>query len=340
MKKLFNDWNHQQTMDWFEAEGVRLVTQEDECVFPASQDAMQIVNTLLRDLHAEGVALRTNHRVKNITPQGDGYTLHFANEQITPVCSDVVVATIGGCPSTHQLTLFESLGVAIEPPVPSLFTFNIPDTELHELMGCVVENAVTSLAGTKFKTKGALLVTHWGMSGPAILKLSSLAARHLATHTYQATLCVNWLGGANEEEARALLTETQHLHPHKLVANEYPSQLTARLWHFLLKRCQIDTQTKWNALTGKKLNKLIVTLTADTYPITGKNRYKEEFVTCGGVSLTNLQGTTLALKNHPHLFLAGEVLDVDAVTGGFNLQAAWTMGYVVAKNIAAICTSI
>lgn len=339
MKKLFCEWNHSQTMQWFEQEGVRLVTQPDECVFPQSQDAMQIVNTLINCMKNNGVKLHTSHRARAITPCEDGYMIRFDETGSSEAFYDKVVVAIGGTPSARQLSLLDALQVEIAPPVPSLFTFNINDKALHELMGCVVENVTTSLAGTKFQGEGPLLVTHWGMSGPAILKLSSRGARYLAECNYHSTLCINWMGDTNEEEVRQMISDIQHRHAQKLAGNEYPSNLTGRLWVFLLQRSGIGEQTRWCELTGKRLNKLISTLTADSYDIEGKSRCKEEFVTCGGVALSNLRGTSMELRQHPGVYLAGEVLDVDAITGGFNLQAAWTMGYAVATNIAKSCTS-
>lgn len=339
MKKLFSLWDEKQTMQWFEQEGVALVTQEDECVFPLSQDAMQIVRTLTYLMHQLGITLHTRHRLRQLQQRGVGYSLSFADASQSEVQADKVVLAIGGCPSRRLLTPLDDLQLPVVDPVPSLFAFQINDAALHALMGCVVEDAVAFLAGTKFRTQGPLLITHWGMSGPAILKLSSHAARHLAECDYQATLCINWMGEANEDEVRVMLQDLQRRHPQRLLINEYPTRFTARLWEMLCTRAGMDADTKWCDLAGRRLNKLVSLLTADAYPVSGKSKFKEEFVTCGGISLSALRGTTMEMKEHPGLYAAGEVLDVDAVTGGFNLQAAWTMGYAVAKSIADAATN-
>lgn len=334
MKKLFSQWNHADTMQWFQQEGVPLVTQTDECVFPQSQDAMDIVRTLLYIMRGLGIDVRTGHPVQRVEPLADGYRLHFRHDIHPATDCDKVVLTIGGCPTMRQLAIFESLQVDVVTPVPSLFTFNIDDRALHELMGCVVERAQVSLAGTKFRADGPLLITHWGVSGPAILKLSSYSARYLAEHDYKASLCINWMTGDAEEDVRQRLAAMASNNRQRLVANEYPSHLTSRLWQFLLQRSHVPAEMKWCDLSGKRLNKLVSVLTADTYPIVGKCKFKEEFVTCGGIALSSLRGTSMELRHHPGVYVAGEVADVDAITGGFNLQAAWTMGVAVAREIA------
>ena len=333
LKRAFRIWNHEQTMEWFRHEGVPLVTQEDECVFPQSQDAMQIVNTLLRGMKDTGVTLHLSHRVTDILPQKDGYVLRFADERIGERTFDIIICTIGGCPRMGSLSLLHHLDIEYIPPVPSLFTLKIADSRLTDMMGTVVESTQVSLAGSKLKAEGPLLITHWGVSGPAILKLSSYGARLLAEAQYRGTLCVNWLGGEHEEAIRGQVATFIRQHSGKQLSTIYPRALTAKLWTFLLQKCQISPDMRWNELSGKKLNRLIATLTADTYPICGRGQYKEEFVTCGGVALSSIDLNTLEVKKHPGCYLAGEVLDVDAITGGFNLQAAWSMAYQIADNL-------
>lgn len=338
MKRAFRLWDHQKTMEWFTHEGVPLVVQDDECVFPQSQDAMQIVQTLLRDMRQAGVTLHLSHRVSEIIPsplEGEpGFTLRFADAKLAERRFQRVIVTIGGCPSLRQLGIFRHLGVEIQPPVPSLFTFNVPDPQLNALMGTVVGQASISLAGTRFRAQGPLLITHWGISGPAVLKLSSYAARHLHEQQIQGTVCINWMGEQTEDQVRDMLAHMAKANPQKQVASLYPQALSAKLWAHLLQRSQIPAQLRWSELCGKPLNRLCAMLTSCTYPISGKGKYKDEFVTCGGVSLSSINISTLQLKDHPGVYLAGEVLDVDAVTGGFNLQAAWSMAYVVANQVA------
>lgn len=356
MKRLFRSFDHNDTVRWFENEGVRLVLQEDYCFFPASQDAMQIVRTLLSGMRLAGVSLHTRRRVSRVSRLSDGrFSLDFSAVSVPSAHSaaaaderpdalfpgvrnglefDVVVVTTGGSPKVSGLGMIDGLGLEIVPPVPSLFTFNLPGSPVRELMGAVVENVSASLAGTKFKASGPLLVTHWGMSGPAILKLSSYAARYLADNEYSATLCVNWFGELDEQSVRNVLAGMSSANSRKLILNTHPADLPARLWEYLAQKCGIREDARWAELGVKGMNRLVNTLTNDEYRVCGKSRFKEEFVTCGGVALSNVNPNTLESKAHPGLYFAGEVLDVDAITGGFNLQAAWTMGYTVARAIA------
>ena len=352
MKRLLRSFDHNDTVRWFENEGVRLVLQEDHCYFPASQDAMQIVNTLLSGMRRAGVVLHTRRRVAGIFPLlSGGYSLAFASaadvsrsDFVTGASTgsatfDIVVVTTGGSPKLSGLGMLDGLGLDIVPPVPSLFTFNLPGSPVRELMGTVVENASASLSGTKFKASGPLLITHWGMSGPAILKLSSYAARYLADNEYSATLSVGWFGELNEQSVREGLAGMSSANQQKLVLNTHPSELPSRLWTYLVLKSGIREDARWAELGSKGINRLVNTLVNDEYQVRGKSRFKEEFVTCGGVALSNINQSTLECKTRPGLYFAGEVLDVDAITGGFNLQAAWTMAHTVATSIASASSS-
>ena len=303
------------TQRWFEAEGVRLVTQEDQCVFPASQDAMQIVRTLERCLRQEGVRVCLNSPVARI---GD-------------LVADKVVVTVGGS-SREKLERLLPEGVAVTDCVPSLFTLKVPDAGLRALMGTVVPRAALALAGTKFRAAGTLLLTDWGVSGPATLRLSSYAARHLAENGYSGSLLINWLD-ATEADARGWIAACAAEHPRKQAAGTPPEGITARLWRHLLQRAALREDLRWAELGSKGAARLAATLTADAYPVAGRARFKEEFVTCGGVDLSGLSLGTLESKTCPGLFFAGEALDVDAITGGFNLQAAWSTAALVAAAL-------
>lgn len=329
VKRAFCQFDNETTMQWWEQEGVRLITQEDQCVFPKSQDAMQIVHTLLHGLERAGVRLHLNHKVVKINPN---YCIQFADGK--SVMADKVVVTTGGSPKMEGLSFLSSLNLKLEQPVPSLFSFNIQG--MSPLMGIVVDPVTVGLAGTKFRSTGALLITHWGMSGPAVLKLSSHAARHLAECGYKAQLLVNWLDDATEEETRQRIDAMQKEQGGKQVGNTHLPELSSRLWQALIERAGIRSDQRWSEVGRKQMNRLVAVLTADVYAVEGQSRHKEEFVTCGGVSLSNLNLNTLEVKQYPGLYLAGEVLDVDAITGGFNLQAAWSMGYVVAMHIASL----
>ena len=312
MRRALAAFSHEDTMRWFEAEGVRLTVQEDQCVFPVSQDAMQIVRTLERCLREAGVRVRLNAPV----------------ERVGDLDADRVVVTVGGS-SREKLERLLPAGVEVTPCVPSLFTLKIPDAGLRALMGTVVEQASLAVAGTKFRAAGTLLLTDWGVSGPATLRLSSYAARHLAENGYAGTLLVNWLD-APEAAAREWVAAAAAEHPQKQAAGTPPAGLTARLWRHLLGRAGLREDLRWAELGSKGAARLASTLTADAYPVAGRARFKEEFVTCGGVALSGVNLNTLESKVRPGLYFAGEALDVDAVTGGFNLQAAWSTAALVA----------
>ena len=340
MKRVLSVFDHEATMRWFEGEGVRLLTQADHCVFPVSQDAMQIVNTLVVGMERSGIVMHTRHRAMRITPipattdnEAMRYEIAFMVDGQRELVRDFdkVIVTTGGSPKRSGIGFLDALDLEINDPVPSLFTFNIADP-ITQLMGAVAEGASVRLAGTKFRSSGPLLITHWGMSGPAILKLSSYAARHLAVNSYKATLLVNWLGEEhNEQTAQTVVRDLIVRNPQKLITSVHPEMLTSRMWTYLIGKCNIPADRRFNELSKKHINVLCAALTNDTYPIDGQSRFKEEFVTCGGVALSNINPNTLEAKKYPGLFFAGEVLDVDAITGGFNLQAAWSMGYVSAN---------
>ena len=313
MKRALKEFSQADTVRWFTEAGVPLVLQDDHCWFPRSQDAMDVVRCLQKGMSYATLRLKTP--VTSVMP---GFMVN--GEPF-----DIVVITSGG--AVHGIPFLNNLEVV--KPVPSLFTFKIEDKGLRSLMGIVVDAAL-SIPGAGFKAQGPLLVTDWGLSGPATLKLSSYAARHLAECGYKAPLAINWLD-LPEEEARRVLQENIGTNPQKQVRSTH--LLPARLWEHVVKRAGLRDDIRWAELGTKGLNKLVATLTSDNYFIEGKSKFREEFVTCGGVSLDELSLSSLESKKHPGLYFAGEVLDIDAITGGFNLQAAWSTGYVVAKAI-------
>lgn len=310
LKRLMYSWSQWDTMSWFEEHGVQLVTQEDECVFPKSQRAMEIVNTLKR-----GLTIHCGRRVA--LEDLEGY--------------DAIVVTTGG---SRNFAWLEKAGVEIVAPIPSLFPFKLQTSGLEQLSGALVQDSVAMIGGTKFRAEGTTLITHNGVSGPCILRLSSYAARYLAEHGYVAPLVMNWLGDTSEQEALQILKDMAKENAQKLVANTHPEQLTSRHWEHLLQRAGIGREVRWSGVGQKQMNRLASVLTSDTYQIVGRVPHKEEFVTAGGVSLASVSSTTLECKTRPGLYFAGEVLDVDGVTGGFNLQAAWTMADAVARALA------
>ena len=318
LKRLFNNFDYQDAYRWFEEHGVPLVTQEDQCVFPQAQDSHAIIDCFLSLARRYHIAIRKGCKVQSLEDVSD---------------FDYVVVTTGGSPKGEGLRWLAELGHEIEAPVPSLFTFSIADEHLHALQGTVVNDVTAMIAGTKFRATGPLLITHWGVSGPAILKLSSHAARHLAEHQYQASLSVRWLA-MQDEEVAALLYEQVATQPKKQLTTYNPFGLQQRLWAYLvLKALDTRSQIRWVELNKKDVNRLVNVLVNDTYQIAGRAPFKDEFVTCGGVSLKAVNPATLESKHVPHLYFAGEVLDIDGVTGGFNFQAAWTTAYTVALSI-------
>ena len=317
MKRLFNTFSPVDTVNWFESKGVKLVTQEDCCIFPQSQDAMEIVHTLERLLKQEGVEIRTNRIINDITDLKE----------------DIKVVTTGGKKTEKGYEFLTKLNIETEKPIPSLFTFELSDKSIKSLNGTVVNNVTLSIPKTKFKSSGILLVTDWGTSGPATLKLSSYAARFLSEANYKAPLTINWLS-KTQEEALATLKKAIAENKLKKLSSINIEGLTNRLWNHIISRAEIREDIRCSEVGTKQMNKLSAILTSDTYEITGKGRFKEEFVTCGGVSLKEIDQNTLQAKKHPDIYFAGEVLDIDAITGGFNLQAAWTTGYTVASSIS------
>lgn len=335
MRRAIKVFGPEDTLRWFEAEGVEFVTQSDECVFPRSQDAGQIVGVLERAMRLAGVELRCSESVTSIEKsEGGGFELRLrctsAPNGLTSVfLSDKVVLTIGGNSSERLSRLLPS-EVLITPTAPSLFTLKLSDDALKALMGTVVEGAVLSLAGTRFRSEGTLLLTDWGVSGPATLKLSSYAALYLKEKEYRGTLLVSWLGLSEEQTRERLKVLSQG---QRMLVNTRPSGLTERLWQHILQRAGLRSDLRWAEIGSKGLNRLVSRLCDDEYDIVGRAKFKEEFVTCGGVDLSGVNLSTLESRGVPGLYFAGECLDVDAITGGFNLQAAWSMSELVARAL-------
>ena len=324
MKRLMKSFSQEDAYAWFERHGVRLTTQEDQCVFPMSQDSHTIINCFLAEARRYGVGIRTEVRIDSLDQLSD---------------FDYIAVTTGGMTihgdRSHGLFERPAGPVLVSRPVPSLFTFRIDDKRLHALMGTVVENVVTMIPGTKLRSEGPLLVTHWGMSGPAILKLSSYGARLLAESGYQAPLAVNWTNH-RDTEVMTMLDEMMIRHPQKQLKTMAPCGLPVRLWSYLLEKCLGERSNgRWGSLNKKEQNRLANLLSGgDGYQIAGRAPFKDEFVTCGGIDLSAVNPSTLESRDVPRLYFAGEVLDIDGITGGFNFQAAWTTAYTVACAIA------
>ncbi|HAN79000.1 MAG TPA: aminoacetone oxidase family FAD-binding enzyme [Bacteroidales bacterium] len=331
LKKIFSIFGTQDTLNWFAQRGVKATIQPDNCVFPKTQSSQSIIDCLVNEAKRLGVYIETECDVKAIKQINGQLELSlFSNKHLTKIY-DKVIVTIGGQPKRDGLNWLETLGHKIESPVPSLFTFNMPNEPITKLMGIVVENTEVGIQGTKLKSNGPLLITHWGMSGPAILKLSSYGARVLSEQSYKCKVQVNW---ANEPNFDLVTIELQKIikeHPNKLLANKRAYNLQERLWLFLMEKCELSDDKKWSEIGKKGLNKLANILCNDQYAVEGKTTFRDEFVTCGGVSLESVDLNTLQSKTCKNLYFAGEVLDIDAITGGYNLQAAWSTGFIAGK---------
>ncbi|MBQ9672804.1 MAG: aminoacetone oxidase family FAD-binding enzyme [Prevotella sp.] len=315
MKRLFKGFNQRDAYEWFERHGVRLTIQDDQCVFPFSQDSHTIINLFLAEAGKRGITIETGRKINSLNELDD---------------FDFIIVTTGGSPKAENLQWLQH---EIVKPVPSLFTFTIKDASLHNLMGTVVEDASVHFPGTKLRSSGPLLITHWGMSGPAILKLSSYGARLLADNHYHLPLSVNWTN-STEANVKEELCNIMQQHAQKQITTIRPLGLPTRLWQYVAEKSLGERSAyRWKDLNQKELNRLVNTLTNDNYQIAGRAAFKEEFVTCGGISLSAVNPSTLESKTRPNIFFAGEVLDIDGVTGGFNFQAAWTTAYTVATAI-------
>ena len=331
LKKAFQIFNNRDVMKWFEDRGVPLVVQDDNCVFPKSQNSQSIIDCLLEESKKSGVKIEKGKGIKEILTIDNTLELVFLDEKYKSMIFDKIIIATGGSSDLKNFEWLEKINHTIEEPVPSLFTFNMPEEPLTGLMGIVVENVLLGIEGTKLKSNGPLLITHWGLSGPAVLKLSSFGARVLNEKNYDFSIQINWVNEKNTDTVRQELTGISSEHPNKLLSNFRPYNLPDRLWSFLLEKCEFSTSKKWNELGKKGINKLVNILTNDTYSVKGQTKFKEEFVTCGGVSLDNVNFNTMESKVCKNLYFAGEVLDIDGITGGYNLQAAWTTGFIAGK---------
>ena len=318
LKRLFKVFDYRAGYQWFESHGVRLTTQDDDCVFPALQDSHAIINCFLSEAKRHQVEIRMGAKVNALDDVAD---------------YDFVAVCTGGSPQASGLQWLADAGHEIVKPVPSLFTLSIADRQLTELMGTVVEPVQVMIPGTKFRAEGPLLITHWGVSGPAVLRVSSYGARHLSEADYQVPLSINWTG-CKEPEVLEQLQSIVAQQPQKQLQTIAPCGMPARLWSYLLTKTLGErSKNRWQNLNQKELNRLVNTLTNDVYMTAGRAAFRDEFVTCGGVSLADVNPSTLESRHVPNLYFAGEVLDIDGITGGFNFQAAWTTAYVVATAI-------
>ena len=328
LKKSFNHFNTNHIIKWFEEKGIKLKTEADNRMFPESNTSETIVNCLVETAESLNIRISYKSKVSKLTPSKKGVELEINKELLL---FDKVIVASGGSSNKEGLDWLKNLGYRIVNPVPSLFTFNLVDKSICKLMGLSLPNVTTSIQGTKLKNEGALLITHWGLSGPAILKLSAWGANELAKSSYNFSVGVNWLG-INEEELR--LEFDKITSSRKLVYKNNPFEVPRRLWHFILNKLEISEDQIWGDLKKKSKNKLINTLINDKFEVKGKTTFKEEFVSCGGIDLSDVDMNTMESKLHKGIYFSGELLNIDGITGGFNFQAAWTTGYLAGKNSA------
>jgi predicted Rossmann fold flavoprotein len=324
----FQSFQPSDTIEWFRARGVEMYTQDDGCLFPVSDSSQTIIDCFLHAAKAAGVSMRTNAGVDAITHDASGFTLTLSGGE-TLEADRVLIAT-GGCRVPAMGALAVSLGHTLEPPVPSLFTFHVDVSWVRELAGVVIEPVEAAAAG--LNEQGILLFTHWGVSGPVILRLSAWGARKLADLGYRFTLTLNWLP---EADVAAELETRKASSPAKLIVNTPIAPLQARLWEALVLAAGVPRETRWSGLSKANQRALAQQLTHTELPVTGKSMNKDEFVTCGGVRLSEVNFKTMESRIIPGLYFAGELLDIDGITGGFNFQSCWTTGWLAGTAMAS-----
>ncbi|WP_341737354.1 NAD(P)/FAD-dependent oxidoreductase [Microcoleus sp. CAWBG640] len=349
LRGAFTRFQPRDTVEWFASHSVTLKTEADGRMFPVTDDSATIVNCLIRAAEDAGVQIRTGdavvsvkqltsdigegpHSSASLTDRGDTaprFEIELkSGEQLK--CDRLLLAT-GSNPSGFKWA--KDLGHTIEPPVPSLFTFNIYDSRIQDLAGVSVANAKVKLPGAKLEQTGPLLITHWGVSGPAVLKLSAWGARFLHDRHYRTPVLINWLPQYNPEVLRQQLLGVKSQLSHRLVVSSCPFPIPRRLWERLTSAIGIDEPKRWADISNKTLDKLLQELVQGEYQITGKGAFKEEFVTCGGVNLKEVDFKTMESRRCRGLYFAGEILDIDGVTGGFNFQSAWTTAWLAGNAI-------
>ena len=332
LKKAFHQFFTTDTINWFNERGVELKTEDDGRMFPVSNISQTIVDCLMQEVNKYGVEILMNKEVRAVNKINEHWQLLFGNDNVME--ADFICIASGGYPKSAQFDWLQKIGHTIETPVPSLFTFNMPANPINSLMGITVENVTVKVAGTKLVEQGPLLITHWGMSGPVILKLSAWGARLLANNNYSFTTIINWIPAFNEQTLKNKFQQVRFDVAAQKICNRNPFGLPQRLWQYLLEQSDINLEMRWADLPAKEQNKLIKLLCGQEFIVNGKTTFKEEFVTAGGIVLNEIDHQTMESKIAPNIFFCGEVTDTDGVTGGFNFQNAWTTGFIAAKAIA------
>jgi len=336
LKHAFHYFFTTDTIEWFEKRNVKLKTENDGRMFPESNSSETIINCLLTQANKYRVEILMNREIVNVEKifsanENEIFRLYAKDGSI--IDADFVCIACGGFHKPEQYSWLAKLGHGVESPVPSLFTFNVPKTRISELMGISVENVQVKINGTKFSQGGPLLITHWGFSGPAVLKLSAFAAIELAKMNYDFSIVINWLADFHENSLLEKLRTVRNERASRKIVNQNPFNLPQRLWEYHLQECGINPEIRWADLPAKQQNLLAKQLCSQQFFIKGKTTFKEEFVTAGGIKLNEVDANSMESKIIANLFFAGEILNVDGITGGFNFQHAWTSGWIAAKEI-------
>lgn len=336
VRKAFHRFFTTDTIEWFASRGVELKTEADGRMFPVSDTSQTIIDCLMREVNTYGVEVWMHAEVRGVSalPAGGRFEVLLADDR--RLSADYVCVACGGYPKLGMFDWIGRLGHSIEAPVPSLFTFNMRGNALTELMGVSVPGASVKIQGSRLAEQGPLLITHWGMSGPVVLRLSAWGARELAAAGYRFGVQVNWLGEVTEQQARERLQEMRQERAGVAVGGRNPFGVPQRLWEHFLSAAGIGDQVRWAELPARGLNRLVGLLCAGVFAVEGKTTFKEEFVTAGGVRLAEVDAATFESRKIAGLFFAGEILDVDGITGGFNFQHAWTSGWVAADTISSL----
>lgn len=332
VKKTFYRFFTTDTIRWFEEREVGLKTEKDGRMFPLSDSSQTIINCLLKEAEKYRVEIKMNAEVKKINAQYTMFNVEFSKEENVEV--DYVCIACGGYPKSTMFDWIKELGHTIEDPVPSLFTFNMPGNPIIKLMGITLENVKVKIPAIRLEEMGPLLITHWGLSGPVVLRLSAWGARDLAKKNWQFSVLVNWLPDFDEQTLREKFQVLRFDIAAQKLLNKNPFGLPSRLWEFLVAQSGINTDPRWADLLVKDQNRLIKNLCEFVCHVNGKTTFKEEFVTAGGIRLDEIDPQTMMSKRLSNLFFAGEVMNVDAITGGYNFQHAWTSGFIAAASIA------
>lgn len=327
LHSLFFKFQPADTMNWFESRGIALKIEEDNRVFPNTDSSETIINVLQNEGKKNAVHVLYSSGIQNIKKENKKYILFTSQQKII---ADIVIFTTGSSPMVWEL--LKNMGHRIIPPVPSLFTFNIKEKSLNDLMGISFENAEVSIPSLHLKEKGSLLITHWGLSGPAILRLSAWGAIDLEKVKYQFSIKINWLG-LNKEIALDKLLKCKQTNAKKQIGNYNPFGFTQRFWLYILYKNFISENTTYADISKEKLILIVLSLCETSYDVKGKSTFKDEFVSCGGVDLKEVDFRNMQSKIHENLFFAGEVLNIDGITGGFNFQACWSEAFVISEYL-------